>query len=187
MTARSPAVPRAASAEPTSRLLEDRSGGNGRGGSSKSRNGLAEVSRGPEVIGRAVEMVKHSGRTLAIAGVGVMLLSLAPVGAMTAASPDLPPLGDVPLYRANVTANGIQPGPGPEARPELAWHTNVGDMHMVPILVDGQLIVGTNNGHLVALDARTGATTWNTPVGGDVISGALASADGLVYASDTSA
>jgi outer membrane protein assembly factor BamB len=125
-----------------------------------------------------------------MAVVGTMLIMLGvmgPAGAVTSAASDLPPLGDIPLYRVNVTANGIQPGPGPTGKPELAWRVEVGDMHMVPILVDGQLIVGTNDGHLIAHDGRTGATMWDTALGSDVIQPSLASMDGHVYAADTSA
>src|SRR5262245_52063814 len=102
---------------------------------------------------RAVARLKLSGPRMTIAA--TVLLMIGAIGtANTALSAGLglPPLGDVPLYRVNVTANGIQPGPGPTGKPELAWQTHVGEMHMVPILVDGRLIVGTNDGHLVALD-----------------------------------
>ena len=102
------------------------------------------------------------------------------------AAPGLPRLADVPLYRANAAGNGIQPGPGPAGKPEIVWRENVGASHMVPILVDGLLIAGTNDGRLVAFDAYTGATKWTFTAGG-AIKPSLASADGLVFASDGTA
>jgi eukaryotic-like serine/threonine-protein kinase len=98
----------------------------------------------------------------------------------------LPPLADVPFYRANPAANGVHPGPGPTGKPELAWRATVGEMHMVPILVDGLLIVGTNDGRVVALDAQVGDIRWSYQADGP-IQPSLASAEGLVYASDTAA
>lgn len=98
----------------------------------------------------------------------------------------LPPLVDVPFYRGNVTANSIDPGPGPAGKPELAWRVNIGPMHMVPILVNGLLIVGTNDGKLVALDAHTGEQRWSFQAKG-TIQPTLGAAEGLVYASDGTA
>src|SRR5262245_56829719 len=67
----------------------------------------------------------------------------------------LPTIADIPLYRANTTANGIDPGPGPAAKPVLAWRQNVGETHMVPILVNGLVIVGTIHGRIAAIEALT--------------------------------
>jgi outer membrane protein assembly factor BamB len=98
----------------------------------------------------------------------------------------LPALPDVPLYRDNVTANAIDPGPGPASQPRLAWQANIGPSHIVPILVNGLVIVGLNDGHLVALDGYTAAVRWDATLGSSPIGVSLASADGLVYANDGS-
>jgi outer membrane protein assembly factor BamB len=100
--------------------------------------------------------------------------------------PTLPPLGDVLLYRGDAAAEGAQPGPAPSSKPELAWRVDVGPTHMVPILVGGALIVGTTDGKLVALDARSGATRWTYQADGGILP-SLASAGGLVFASDGTA
>src|SRR5919197_4996975 len=60
--------------------------------------------------------------------------------ASSSAATQLPPLADVPFYRANSTANGIDPGPGPTGKPELAWRGHVGHIHLVPNLTEGKLI-----------------------------------------------
>lgn len=102
-----------------------------------------------------------------------------------AAGDALPAMADVPFYRADPAATGVHPGPGPAAKPVLAWRTAVGSMHMVPILVDGLLIVGTEQGAVIALDARSGVEQWTYEAPGP-IGASLAAADGIVYASDGS-
>jgi outer membrane protein assembly factor BamB len=108
-------------------------------------------------------------------------------GTSLPAAAQLPTLADVPFYRADRAAHAIDPGPGPTGKPELAWRVHVGAMHIVPILVGGALIVGTNDGRLVALDAYTGLQRWDTAVGSGAIQPSLAAVDGLVFASDGSA
>ena len=98
----------------------------------------------------------------------------------------IPPLGDVPFFRADPAAQGRHPGPGPASKPVLAWRVAVGSMHVVPILVDGMVIVGTNEGRLVAVDAHTGAIRWTYQAGG-AIKPSLAAANGLVFATDGAA
>ena len=137
-------------------------------------------------------MRRLSGRGTAIVASAVIVVGAAgPVGAASSSSPaptGLPPLADVPLFRVNTTANAIQPGPGPTGTPELAWKASIGAMHMTPILVDGLLIAGTNDGRLVALDARTGETRWDTALGGGADPARRSPrSDGLVFASDGSA
>ena len=125
----------------------------------------------------------------AVLGLGCQAEVPSPSGSAPRASTAagaLPLLADVPFFRADPAANGIHPGPGPTGKPELAWRTSVGDMHMVPILVDGLLIVGTNEGRLVALDAHTGEQRWAHQAN-DAIKPSLAATAGLVYASDGSA
>ena len=118
----------------------------------------------------------------------VISVILGTAGLASAQSPgsegSLPALPDVSLYRDNVAANGIDPGPGPLGQPTLAWQVNVGDLHMVPILVSGLLIVGTNDGRLVALDGYTGVTRWETDLGDAQIKPSIAADNGLVFASD---
>ena len=72
-----------------------------------------------------------------------------------AASDNLPPLTDVPFYRADELRSSIEVGPGPTSQPQLAWEhvldsSNNGD----PILVGGPLIVADQDDHLVVLDVE---------------------------------
>ena len=103
----------------------------------------------------------------------------------SSASSVLPPLIDVPEYRGNSDRTGVYPGPGPMAKPVLVWSRSVGELEFSPILADGLLIVGTYNGHLYALDARTGEERWRNPATGSesAISGFASAADGIVVVS----
>jgi len=135
-------------------------------------------------------MHRLSGRAMVVVASTLMIggaFGTVPVSSSTPPpAGDLPPLADVPLFRMDTAANAIQPGPGPRA-PELAWKASIGAMHTIPVLVDGLLIAGTNDGRLVALDARTGETRWDKPFGNEQIHVAIASMDGLVFAADPSA
>src|SRR5262249_39675314 len=96
----------------------------------------------------------------------------------------LPPLADMPFYRNDPARSAIQPGPGPDAAPELAWEHPLSPSHFQPILVDGAVVAGTTDGLVVAVDAYTGAERWHFQASGPV--GASAgSANGLVYFGDT--
>jgi outer membrane protein assembly factor BamB len=105
-----------------------------------------------------------------------------PAGAMTST---LPPLVDVPEYRGNTARTGVYPGPGPVAQPVRVWSRSAGELEFSPILADGLLIVGASDGHLYALDARTGEEHWRYPATGadDVVTGFASAADGVVVIS----
>jgi outer membrane protein assembly factor BamB len=74
--------------------------------------------------------------------------------------------GDVPMYRMDPTHQGVQPGPGPDGQPQLVWSAKAGGaIRTSPILGDGTLFFGSDDGYLHALDARTGADRWQVNLG----------------------
>jgi outer membrane protein assembly factor BamB len=95
---------------------------------------------------------------------------------------------DVPMYRMDPNHQGVQPGPGPDGQPQLMWSAKAGGAMSSPILGDGTLFVGGDDGHLYAFDARTGADRWrldlrapsNVPVFGDGVV-AVADRNGVLH------
>ncbi len=93
---------------------------------------------------------------------------------------------DVPEYRANAARTGVYPGPGPKAKPEVVWsRTAQARILFNPILADGLLIVGDQDGTVSALDPRTGAERWRATAGRGVneVVGQASAADGTVVVS----
>ncbi len=109
-------------------------------------------------------------------------LHAAPSATPTVEHSRIPAFVDVPEYRGDTARSGVYPGPGPIAKPELVWSRSVGELEFAPILVDGVFLVGAIDGHLDALDARTGDARWRFPASGSVeaITGYASAADGVV-------
>ncbi len=95
----------------------------------------------------------------------------------------LPPVGDVTAYRGNAQRTGVYPGPGPVCPPEIAWQQKLGRASdFVPIVADGEVIVGDSEG-LHVFDARTGAALWPKPFPGRFTESAAID-NGMVFAAD---
>ncbi len=94
----------------------------------------------------------------------------------------IPPLGDVPMYRMDNERSSVEPGPGPVAAPVLIWARKAASPinGFNAILADGTLFVGADDGHLYALDARTGETRWVFDAGAP-LHGAAVADGGLVF------
>ena len=52
----------------------------------------------------------------------------------------------------------------------VLWSVDTPPGSSSPIVVDGRLYIGSNNGNLYTLDADTGAELWRVEVGGPVVS-----------------
>ena len=75
--------------------------------------------------------------------------------------------------------------PGVPDAPALLWRTSLGGgVAASPIVVNGQVIVGANDGQLYALDFNTGAVLWTFQTGGGFTRPA-AVAGGLVFVAGT--
>jgi eukaryotic-like serine/threonine-protein kinase len=99
------------------------------------------------------------------------------------ASATLPPVADVPFYRADIQRDSVYPGPGPVCQPVIAWQQPLGSgADFAPIVADGKVVVGDQEG-LHAFDARTGAPAW-TVAGKGAFVGSAAADNGIVFAAD---
>lgn len=94
--------------------------------------------------------------------------------------PTPPPFNDVTTYRSDAQRSGIQPGPRPSGDPVLIWSAEAnGPIQFNPVLASGVLFVGSDDGHLYALDARTGSERWSFDAGA-AVKGSAVAVDGVV-------
>jgi outer membrane protein assembly factor BamB len=90
---------------------------------------------------------------------------------------------DVTMYRVDAQRSGVQPGPVPHTTPVLVWsRTADAGIGLHPVLADGVLYVGSDDGRLYALDARTGDELWRYDAG-SALQGSAAIANGMLFAS----
>ena len=111
-------------------------------------------------------------------------LALATAVPQPTASPlDPAAIPDVTMYRVDARRSGVQPGPVPQTTPVRIWsRTADAGIGLHPILADGVLYVGSDDGRLYALDARTGDELWRYDAG-SALQGSAAIANGMLFAS----
>jgi len=116
------------------------------------------------------------------AGIGGSVASTgiaAPRPAPAAAPPSAP--SAPAMFRGDPARSGVYRGGG-AALAGLAWRVpTAGDVVSSPTIAGGVVYVGSNDGHLYALDLATGARRWGAALGSGV-SSSPAVGGGLVYA-----
>ncbi len=91
--------------------------------------------------------------------------------------------GSVAMSQGNAAHDGVMPGPAPAGAPRLAWQADSGgELYAAPSLANGMLYVSSKNGHILAVDASTGATIWSSELSSYVTRGTPAISDGVVFA-----
>jgi outer membrane protein assembly factor BamB/class 3 adenylate cyclase len=123
----------------------------------------------------------------ALIGTSLLLGSPRPSGSPIPVSiTSLPPLADVPFYRADDHRSSIYAGPAPIGEPQVAWQVQLdGAARFTPIVVDGSVIMGDLSGVVRALDARTGEERWRfRSKNGGGFTASAAAADGLIFVAD---
>ena len=88
---------------------------------------------------------------------------------------------DAPMFRANPARTGVFPSNGPTRLNELAWKFKIGGwVNPSPAVVDGVVYVGSSDGRLYAIDAKTGQEKWSFKIDGGTFS-SPAVTGGVVY------
>ncbi|MDP6627156.1 MAG: PQQ-binding-like beta-propeller repeat protein, partial [Methanopyri archaeon] len=99
---------------------------------------------------------------------------------------------DWPMFRLDTARTGAM-GPGPGAELAIAWNFTTGfPVYSSPAVVDGTVYVGSWDGKMYTLDARTGEEVWRFDTGTAISSSPavhhgvvfFGAGDGLVYALD---
>lgn len=99
-------------------------------------------------------------------------------------APAVEAIPDVPMYRVNAARTGVHPGPAPAGAPTTVWTFQTdGETHFNPVVGNDTVFVGSLDGNLYALDARTGVERWRFTGAGE-ITGSAAVVEGVVYTPD---
>lgn len=89
--------------------------------------------------------------------------------------------GGVSMLGGDAARTGVHPGPEVEELSRVRWRFKTGRAAPTsPAVIGGVVYAGGLDGHLYALDAKTGSELWRFDTGGDVDS-SPAVADGVVY------
>ena len=108
-------------------------------------------------------------------------IPVAPTPVASGAATVLPPLVDVTSFRGGADRAAIEPGPGPVERPVLAWELPLDRPSVAfPILVGGLMIVGLDDGRIIAIDAHTGNETWSQSAPGPLADSSFSAAGGTI-------
>ncbi|MDQ3938621.1 MAG: PQQ-binding-like beta-propeller repeat protein, partial [Chloroflexota bacterium] len=78
------------------------------------------------------------------------------------------PEAGVLMYHGGPERTGVLPGPGPAGEPFIAWQAVVAGpvpFSLMPIVADGRVIVGDQDGGVHALDETSGALLWTESLG----------------------
>ena len=121
------------------------------------------------------EVAPFRGRLKAALFLGVLCLLLGGCGGDESGGTE------TSMFRGGVAGTGVYDGSGPEAPVRAAWQFETGDrVRSSPAVAGGTVYVGSNDGHLYAIDAETGQQQWQFETGDDV-SSSPAVAGGTVY------
>lgn len=103
----------------------------------------------------------------------------------TQAPNTLPPMADVPTYKADLAWSGVHPGPGPIGEPIEVWRAelpcSIQDRH--PTIGSGLVLVGCDEPRLFALDGHTGEMVWTADLEAPLIQAAVVG-DGTAFVAD---
>ena len=72
------------------------------------------------------------------------------------------PIADILTYKAGTDRLGVHPGPGPENEPVELWQVDLPSGPIAaPLIVDGTVVVVSEDGSVRGIDGTTGAVAWS--------------------------
>ena len=124
------------------------------------------------------------------------MLALLLIGSFIVLSRLPPPPSQLTMHHGGPGRTGVMPGPGPAGDVFLAWEVQRGGamgVTMMPLVVDGSVLVADDSGTVASLDEITGEEAWSINVGSPILSSpvlfddlvVVGSIEGVVSAHDT--
>jgi outer membrane protein assembly factor BamB len=124
-------------------------------------------------------------RVAGIVSIAVLAVGCAPPLDASNASPSAFREPSVVTYRGDAARTGSMPGPAPSGTPRIAWTFEAGaPIGSSPLVVDGVVFVGSDDGVIHALTLDTGAERWQAKLGADATASPLI-AGGLLVIGDS--
>ncbi len=123
-------------------------------------------------------MPRLPGSHARMAIVGMLLLSILAAPLSSTAAPSRQSSANWTMYHANPARTGYVAGTPDPARLTTLWTASLdGAVYAEPLVVDGHVLVATENDSLYALDARTGRVQWHISLGTPMPQSALPCGD----------
>jgi eukaryotic-like serine/threonine-protein kinase len=123
-------------------------------------------------------------RTSVVLAAMLLLAACAPAEATPAPASGLV-AQDVLTYRGDPARTGVMPGPGPSAQPAIRWQLEMaGPIGASPVVVDGFVLVVSEDGILHAADLVTGERRWEHDLGADARAATPQVVDGIAVLGD---
>jgi outer membrane protein assembly factor BamB len=98
--------------------------------------------------------------------VGLLVLIVLSMPLQSDAAPNRPPVATWPMYHADPARTGYVAGTPDPTRLATLWTTHLdGAVYAEPLVINGHVLVATENDSLYALDAPTGRVQWHLSVG----------------------
>jgi outer membrane protein assembly factor BamB len=132
------------------------------------------------IAGLVKREARRSPLRSAAAVMAAVLIGCAPGAGGASPATSLGPMAEILTYKGNAARTTEHPGPGPADAPTSIWrfeHTSL--FRTFPLVVDGKIVAGAEDGTLFVLDAASGATRDLKIAGGFRATGTIA--DGTLY------
>jgi outer membrane protein assembly factor BamB len=98
------------------------------------------------------------------------LTSMPSTSPTSSITPSLSGENNWPTYHRDLSRNGFDPGVSPGGSPRRLWTSDAldGDIYAEPLVVDGNVLVATEQNSVYSLDLQTGKVKWHVNLGAPV-------------------